>query len=103
MKPKSASNEFQPFNNFVVFQTAQGKVNIDVFFYEETLWLTQKKIAELFEKSRSTVTEHLAHIFSDGELIESSVCRDFRHTAEDYFEEMLVLFRRHHINYVMLF
>ncbi len=80
---KLKSNELQAFNNFVVFKTAQGKVNIEVFFYEETIWLTQKKIAELFEKSRSTITEHLTHIFSDGELLENSVCRDFRHTAED--------------------
>jgi len=80
---KSKSNDLQVFNNFVVFQTAQGKVNIDVFFQDETLWLTQKKIAELFEKGRSTITEHLTHIFEDGELEENSVCRDFRHTAED--------------------
>jgi len=69
--------------NFVIFQTADGKVNIDVYFYDETLWLTQKLIAELFEKGRSTITEHLKNIFSDGELNENLVCRDFRHTAKD--------------------
>jgi hypothetical protein len=42
-----------------------------------------KKIAELFEKGRSTITEHLKNIFSENELEEDSVCRDFRHTAED--------------------
>ena len=47
---KKDSSELQIFSNFVVFQTESGNVNIDVFFYEETLWLTQKKIAELFEK-----------------------------------------------------
>jgi hypothetical protein len=71
------------FSDFVIFQTDTGKVNIDVFFCDETLWLTQKKIAELFEKGRSTITEHLKKIFNAGELIENSVCRDFRHTAED--------------------
>jgi hypothetical protein len=80
---KKNSNELQPFDNFVVFQTAQGKVNIEVFFYEETIWLTQKKMAELFEKGRSTITEHLSNVFKDGELEENSVCRDFRHTADD--------------------
>lgn len=80
---KEKSKELQTFNNFVVFQTAQGKVNIEVFFYKETIWLTQKKIAELFEKGRSTITEHLSNIFKDGELEENAVCRDFRHTAED--------------------
>ncbi len=78
-----SNNELQQFSNFVIFETKNGKVNIDVFFKDETLWLTQKLIAELYEKGRSTITEHLKNIFSDGELDENSVCRDFRHTAED--------------------
>ena len=73
----------EKFSNFVIFQTETGKVNIEVYFQNDTLWLTQKKIAELFEKSRSTITEHLKKIFIEGELDENSVCRDFRHTAED--------------------
>lgn len=76
------NQHLQKFANFVIFQTETGKVNIDVFFCDETLWLTQKKMAELFEKGRSTVTEHLKNIFVAGELEENSVCRDFRHTAE---------------------
>ncbi|MEZ4848170.1 MAG: RhuM family protein [Bacteroidia bacterium] len=76
-------NQLQKFPNFVIFKTATGKVNIDVFFQNDTLWLTQKKMAELFEKGRSTITEHLKNIFKEGELDENSVCRDFRHTAED--------------------
>ena len=75
----SAANKF---SNFVIFQTETGKVNIDVFFQNDTLWLTQKKIAELFEKGRSTITEHLKHIFAEGELEENMVCRNFRHTTQ---------------------
>ena len=75
--------ELQQLNNFVLFQAENGKVNIDVYFQDETLWLSQKAIAELFEKGRSTITEHLKKIFEEGELNENSVCRDFRHTAED--------------------
>jgi hypothetical protein len=69
--------------NFVIFETENGKVNIDVYFKDKTLWLTQKRIAELFEKGRSTITEHLKKTFKDGELDENTVCRNFRHTAED--------------------
>ncbi|WP_084274457.1 virulence RhuM family protein [Crocinitomix catalasitica] len=76
-------NELQQLNNFVIFETDSGKVNIDVYFQDETLWLTQKRIAELFEKGRTTITEHLKKIFEDDELNENSVCRDFRHTAQD--------------------
>ena len=72
----------QKFSNFVIFQTKDGKVNIDVYFQDETLWLTQKLIAELFEKGRSTITEHLKKIFADGELDENMVCRNFRHTTQ---------------------
>ncbi len=72
----------QKIENFVIFQTKEGKINIDVFFQNDTLWLTQKTIAELFEKGRSTITEHLKKIFADGELEEKLVCRDFRHTTQ---------------------
>lgn len=73
----------QILSNFVIFKTGNGKINIDVYFKDQTLWLSQKRIAELFQKGRSTITEHLKNIFLDGELDEISVCRDFRHTAED--------------------
>lgn len=79
----TSKKSLQQLNNFVLFTAENGKVNIDVYFQDETLWLSQKSIAELFEKGRSTITEHLKRIFGEGELNEKSVCRDFRHTAED--------------------
>ncbi len=75
-------NDLQKLSNFVIFKTEDGKVNIDVYFQDDTLWLTQKLIAELFGKGRSTVTEHIKNIFEDNELDERSVCRDFRHTTQ---------------------
>ena len=80
---ETENTELQQFSNFVIFETENGKVNIDVFFKDDTIWLTQKLIAELFEKGRSTITEHLKGVFAEGELNENSVCRDFRHTAQD--------------------
>ncbi|MCC5915904.1 MAG: hypothetical protein JJU02_01120 [Cryomorphaceae bacterium] len=77
----SDNKGLQHFSNFVIFQTTDGKVNTNVFFKDKTLWLTQKRIAELFEKGRSTMTDHLQQIFADGELKEQVVCRDFRHTT----------------------
>ncbi len=68
--------------NFVIFQTEKGKVNIEVYFQDDTLWLTQKLMSQLFEKGRSTITEHLKNIFSSGELDEKMACRDFRHTTQ---------------------
>jgi len=72
----------QELSNFVIFKIDNAKVNINVFFYDETLWLTQKQIAELFNKGRSTITEHIKKIFDDKELDEKVVCRKFRHTTE---------------------
>ena len=77
------NTELQQFSNFVIFETENGKVNIDVFFKDDTIWLTQKLIAELFEKDRSVITKHLKGVFSDGELSENSVCANFAHTAND--------------------
>ncbi len=68
---------------FLIFTKQAGENTIEVHVEDETVWLTQKLIAILFEKGRSTITEHLQNIFETGELIEKSVCRDFRHTAED--------------------
>ena len=73
----------QQLSNFVIFKTGDGKINVEVFFQNDTLWLTQKTISELFQKGRSTITEHLKNIFSEKELDENSVCREFRHTASD--------------------
>lgn len=80
---KKNSKSLQQLNNFVIFQTEFGKVNIDVFFYNETLWLTQKKIAELFEVDRTVITKHIKNILETKELDEISVCANFAHTAED--------------------
>lgn len=77
------SDKLQRIENFVIYQTETGKVNVEVYFQEDTLWLTQKVMAQLFNKGRSTITEHLKNIFSEKELDEESVCRDFRHTAQD--------------------
>ena len=64
----------EKFPNFVLFKTADGKINIDVYFYNETLWLSQKLIAELFQKDRSVISKHLKKIFKEGERDEQVVC-----------------------------
>ena len=71
-------NELQKLENFVIFQTDEGKVNIDVFFAEETLWLTQKLMSELFDVSKSTLSEHFKNIFLENELDRDSTVRKFR-------------------------
>lgn len=78
-----AKNELQKINNFVIFQTDEGKINIDVFFAEDTLWLTQKVMAELFGTTKQNISLHLQNIFKEQELAENSVVKDFLTTASD--------------------
>src|SRR5271165_6694463 len=68
---------------FLIFTKQAEEDGIEVRVEDETVWLTQKLISVLFDKGRSTITEHLKNIFETGELDEKAVCRDFRHTAED--------------------
>lgn len=68
---------------FLIFTSQTGSNSIEVMVVDENVWLTQDMIATLYEKGRSTITEHLKNIFTDGELDENSVCRKFRRTGPD--------------------
>jgi len=69
--------------NFLLYTGADGRIKVDVYIQDETVWLTQKAIGELFGKERSVITKHLKNIFESGELAEKSVCANFAHTAAD--------------------
>lgn len=71
-------------SSLILYQTPDGQTRIEVKLEDETVWLTQAQMAELFDKWRSTITEHISNIFSEGELIEGQVCRKFRQTASDW-------------------
>tara|TARA_R110000744_G_scaffold53428_2_gene114113 strand:+ start:170 stop:1156 length:987 start_codon:yes stop_codon:yes gene_type:complete len=69
-------------NQIEIYQAQDGSTQIDVQLEEETVWLTQAQMAVLFNKGRTTITEHISNVFKEGELIEEMVCRDFRHTTQ---------------------
>ena len=62
----------------ILYQTEDGLTKIDVRFENETVWLTQQQMADLFQSSRSNIVEHIQHIYEEGELDESATCRKFR-------------------------
>ena len=70
-------------NNIILYNDAEGKVNVNVRFAEEDVWLTQAQLVEIYKTSKSNVSEHLKHIFADSELDRNSVVRNFRTTAAD--------------------
>ena len=73
--PKTQITQHLP--NFVIFNIDNAKVNIDVFFQDETLWLTQKQLSELFETTPQNITLHLKNIYKENELDEKATCKDY--------------------------
>lgn len=69
--------------DFLIYQTENGVTKIDVRIQDDTVWLTQQQMAELYQSSKSNVSEHIKHIFEDGELAEEAVVRKIRTTASD--------------------
>lgn len=80
-KDTLSTNENQ--GEIVIYQTDDGDTKIDVRFVDETVWLTQAQLCELYQTSKSNISEHIKHIFEEGELDEISVVRKFRTTASD--------------------
>jgi len=72
-----------PQSEILIYQNPTGNIKIDVRLEDETVWLTQKLMAELFDKSKKTISEHINNIFKEGELDEIAVVRYFRTTASD--------------------
>ena len=73
----------QPNSEFIIFKTQDEKISVDVRMNDDTVWLTQDQMAMLFDKAKSTISEHIKHIFEENELDEKSVVRKFRTTASD--------------------
>ena len=70
-------------NPIEIYTAEDGQTRIDVRFEQDTVWLSQAQMVELFEKNKRTVSEHIRNIFRENELEENSVVRKFRTTAED--------------------
>lgn len=67
----------------IIYQSDDGLTHIDVKMEDETVWLTQAQLVQLYQTSKSNVSEHIKHIFEEGELDENAVVRKFRTTAAD--------------------
>ncbi len=67
----------------IIYQNTDGGIKIDVRLEDETVWLSQAQLTNLFQKSKATISEHIKNIFEEGELNEDAVVRKFRTTASD--------------------
>lgn len=70
-------------NNIIIYQSEDGKTHLEVRLENETLWLTQQQMADLYQTSRTNIVEHIKHIYEEGELDENSTCRKFRQVRKE--------------------
>lgn len=71
------------FSEILLYTTPNGQVKVEIYLENETIWLTQQKMADLFGVDRTVITKHLRNIFKTNELNEFSVCAKIAHTADD--------------------
>ena len=64
-------------DHIVIFKTTDNQVSVDVLFHDDTVWLTQEQMAEMFQKSRSTINEHIKNIFAERELEAADAVKKF--------------------------
>ena len=85
MKQREERMHLKDYNNseILIYQSENGMTKIDVKIVDETVWLTQAQLCELYQTSKSNVSEHIKHIFEEGELDQESVVRKFRTTGTD--------------------
>ena len=67
----------------LLYKTSDGRTHLEVRLENETVWLTQAQMAELFQRDRSVITKHIRNLFAAGELAENSACANYAHTAAD--------------------
>ena len=82
------SDETLPQSEFILYQTEDGRTRIQCRFENETLWLTQAQIAELFQITPQNVTLHLKAIFAEGELAEAATCKDYLQVRQEGSREV---------------
>ena len=69
--------------DILIYQSEDGRTHIDVRMEQETVWLTQQQMAELFQTSRTNVVEHIQHIYEEGELSQEATCRNIRQVQRE--------------------
>ena len=63
-------NELKNKDNFIIYTTDDNNIDVEVYLEDENLWMTQEQISRLFDKAKSTINEHIKHIYEEGELKE---------------------------------
>lgn len=70
-------------SKIVIYQAQDGKTSIDVKLEQDTVWLTQAQMAELFQKDRTVIGRHINNVYKEGELLRNTTCAKFAHVGTD--------------------
>ena len=98
MADKIGTNEY---GEILIYQTDDGQTNIEVKIEDDTVWLTQQQMSELFQTSRTNVVEHIKHIYEEGELDEISTCRNFRQVRKEGNREVTRQFPHYNLDRII--
>lgn len=83
--------KYSPQGEMVIYQTDDGKASVDVMLENETVWLTQKQMALLFETTPQNITMHVGNIFKEGELDAAATCKEFLQVQTEGTREVRAL------------
>ena len=98
MADKIGTDEY---GEILIYQTDDGQTNIEVKIEDDTVWLTQQQMSELFQTSRTNVVEHIKHIYEEGELDEISTCRNFRQVRKEGNREVTRLIPHYNLDMII--
>ena len=79
----SASKDGAPGGEVLLYEAPDGQVRVDVRLEQDTVWLTQEQLSQLFGRERSVITKHVRNVFREGELEPVSVCAKFAHAGSE--------------------
>jgi hypothetical protein len=85
----------------LIYRTEDGQTKIDVFFEEDTIWLSQKQLSLLYQKGTNTINEHISHIFEDGELSKEATIRSFRIVQKEGNREVAREVEHYNLNMIL--
>ena len=88
-------------SQILIYQSEDGRTKLDVHLEEQTVWLTQKQLTELFGKAKGTISEHIKHIFEDGELTYEATVRLFRTVQQEGGREVTRELERYNLDMVL--
>jgi hypothetical protein len=88
-------------SQFLIYQTDSGQTKIDVRFENETVWLTQALIAELFQTTPQNITLHIKNVYEEGELLESATCKDFLQVRIEGNREVKRTFKHYNLDVII--